>query len=166
MDAETLAPNVAVGPTDARSDTLGRTERLRTAVETAGRNKAVATRAGIHVGTLNNYLAGREMRADNLVALADACGVTVEWLATGRGPMRPGEASPPPPPPPQPPEPDQPPKLFSIVDMDLLGDCMEKAVDLLRIYSPEPSWGRAAQAATLLYDKEMARRKAAEVHKK
>ncbi|GGG30738.1 hypothetical protein GCM10010964_18320 [Caldovatus sediminis] len=44
------------------------------------------------VGTLNRYIAGRDMKASALVALAAACGVRVEWLATGRGAMTPGEA--------------------------------------------------------------------------
>lgn len=86
----------------------------------------------------------------NLVALAAACGVTVEWLATGHGPMRPGQAPPPEPAPlPAPPVST---KLFATVDMDLLGECMAIAYEQLQRRSPYPSWGRAAQIATLLYD--------------
>ena len=64
-----------------------RADRLRRAVKLAGGNLAVARQAGVPLGTLNKYIAGRELPADNLVALADACGVSVEWLATGRGEM-------------------------------------------------------------------------------
>ncbi|MGH7100982.1 MAG: hypothetical protein ACREFJ_01190, partial [Acetobacteraceae bacterium] len=35
--------------------------------------------------TLNTYLNGREMKVSALVTLAEATGVRLEWLATGRG---------------------------------------------------------------------------------
>lgn len=66
-----------------------RASRLRDAVRAGGGNKAVAQRAGMPVGTLNNYVGGRDMKASALVALAVACGVRLEWLATGQGPMTP-----------------------------------------------------------------------------
>lgn len=65
-----------------------RAERLREAVRAAGGNQAVAARAGMHVGSLNNYLRGRDMKASAMVALADACAVGLEWLATGSGERR------------------------------------------------------------------------------
>lgn len=49
----------------------------------------------MHIGTLNRYLAGREMKAGAMIELAEATGVRLEWLATGRGPMREGEQAPP-----------------------------------------------------------------------
>jgi phage repressor protein C with HTH and peptisase S24 domain len=70
-----------------------RSERLRAAVREAGGTSAVAKRGGIPLGTLNNYLAGRDLRAEGLVALARATGVRLEWLATGEGPMRAGDAA-------------------------------------------------------------------------
>lgn len=42
--------------------------------------------------TLNNYIAGRDMKVSALIALADACGVSLEWLATGHGAMAGGHA--------------------------------------------------------------------------
>lgn len=66
---------------------LERAERLKEALKYAGGNAAVARRIGMQIGTLNNYVAGRDMKAAALVALADGCGVSVEWLATGRGTM-------------------------------------------------------------------------------
>lgn len=142
--------SIDVGVSSLNSDTAARTSRLRQAVDAAGRNKAVAKRAALSVGTLNNYLRGRDMPTNNLVALADACGVTIEWLATGRGPMRPGEAgsAAPVPPAPTPVSP----KLFSIMEMDLMGECLEAAFDQLRRRNPNPSWRRVAQIAALLYD--------------
>jgi len=66
---------------------LEASERLRAAVKLSGGASATAARSGTPLRTLNHYLAGREMRRDGLVALADACGVSIEWLATGRGAM-------------------------------------------------------------------------------
>lgn len=71
-----------------------RAERLKIAVRDAGGPSAVAKRADLHVGTLNNYLAGRDMKAENMVAIADAAGVRLEWLALGIDPMHPNERIP------------------------------------------------------------------------
>ena len=51
-------------------------------------NSAFARNAHIGEGTLRNILAGAWPRTDNLVAIADAGGVTIDWLATGRLPKR------------------------------------------------------------------------------
>jgi len=65
-------------------------ERLRQAVRSAGGNTAVSARSGVPLGNVNNYLrAVHEMKLDAALALADACGVNLEWLAAGRGPMVP-----------------------------------------------------------------------------
>ncbi len=96
----------------------------------AGGLKAASQRAGVPLRTLGTYTRGGEMKLSNLRQLADATGVTVEWLATGRGPMRPGEAPPPPPePPPSPPA--KPAPLFSSVNMDRLADAYAAARQLL-----------------------------------
>ncbi|MCE2575266.1 XRE family transcriptional regulator [Komagataeibacter sp. FNDCR2] len=68
-----------------------RAERLRVAVKGAGGNAQVAIRAQINLGTLNNYIAGRDMKASAMIALAKACGVSLDWLATGEGPEKPNE---------------------------------------------------------------------------
>ncbi|KXV00255.1 peptidase [Gluconobacter potus] len=60
-----------------------RTERLKTAVRQAGGNTQVSIRSHVPLNTLNRYIAGREMKVSALVALAKACGVSVEWLAKG-----------------------------------------------------------------------------------
>ena len=69
------------------SELKERAERLRLAVRQAGGNNAVAARAGVPVATLNGHISGRDMKSATLVALADACGVHIAWLAAGRGPM-------------------------------------------------------------------------------
>lgn len=43
-------------------------------------------RSHVNEGTIRNVIAGAWPRTDNLVAMADAGGVSVDWLATGRGP--------------------------------------------------------------------------------
>jgi phage repressor protein C with HTH and peptisase S24 domain len=62
------------------------------AVHGAGGRAAVAARSGVSYGTLGDYLSGGEMKLSNADALARATGVRLEWLATGEGPMRAGEA--------------------------------------------------------------------------
>lgn len=61
-----------------------RTERLRETVRRAGGNKIVAERTGLKLRTLDGYLAGGEIKTSALVAIAEACGVSVEWLAVGK----------------------------------------------------------------------------------
>lgn len=47
---------------------------------------AFARRCGFGESLLRKYLQGSEPSASNLAKIADAAGVTVDWLATGRGP--------------------------------------------------------------------------------
>ncbi|QHI96021.1 hypothetical protein GT348_07055 [Aristophania vespae] len=61
-----------------------RIERLKFAIQKAGGNKAVSQNSGVPLGTLNNYLAGRNMKLDAAIRLAGACGVSLEWLALGK----------------------------------------------------------------------------------
>jgi transcriptional regulator with XRE-family HTH domain len=68
-----------------------RAERLKQAMNFGGGGAAIARRIGMPIATLNNYLAGRDMKASALVALAEAAGVSIEWLGTGRGAMIPGQ---------------------------------------------------------------------------
>ena len=59
-------------------------ERLREAIGT--RNQAeVAEAAGVSSRSLSRYLSGEDVKLPVLSKLADATGVTLEWLATGRG---------------------------------------------------------------------------------
>lgn len=64
--------------------------RLRAAVTSAGGVIYVAQKSGVVVRTLSHHLAGSEMKFGTAVALAKTCNVSLNWLATGEGPMRPG----------------------------------------------------------------------------
>lgn len=86
------AENANSGANSEDPSVLARAERLKSAVRKAGGSKPVADRSGVPFGTLNKYLAGREMRASAMIALARACGVSLDWLAEGSDPSADGEA--------------------------------------------------------------------------
>lgn len=73
------------GQEDVDPQIKERSERLRHAVQEAGGNALVASKSGIPLGTLNRYIAGREMKAGAMIAIAKACGVSLSWLAEGQG---------------------------------------------------------------------------------
>lgn len=126
---ETPKSDTSVGVKAPNSDTKNRTERLRAAIRSAGGNKVVVARTGIPKTTLDGYLGGGEMKLSNAVALAEATGVRLEWLATGEGPMRAGELpAAPPPAPPAPPAAEPPFRLFGKVKIDRLVDAYEGAL--------------------------------------
>lgn len=76
-------------PEKASEGSEERARRLHLAVEEAGGPGKVSANSGVNLRTLGYYLNGRDLKSEALAAIADACGVSVEWLATGRGPMRP-----------------------------------------------------------------------------
>lgn len=63
-------------------------KRVKSIIDEDESVSAFARRCGVGEGTLRNIVGGAMPRTDNLVAIADAGGVTVDWLATGRGPRR------------------------------------------------------------------------------
>ena len=65
--------------------------RLREALKLSGMSAvSVADRSGVPLKTLQNYLGAKsEMKVSVLVRLADALGVSLDWLATGRPPVHP-----------------------------------------------------------------------------
>lgn len=65
--------------------------RLRQAVKIGGGNKAVAAKSGIPLRSLGNLVGGQAPNVIQLVRIAEACGVSVDWLATGRLPVHPLE---------------------------------------------------------------------------
>ena len=78
------APNGNSAPTSAlNSEARARVSRLNDAISRAGGARAVAVKAGLLSGTLSRYMSGREMRADIIVKIADACNVSIDWLLTG-----------------------------------------------------------------------------------
>lgn len=68
-------------------------KRLWAVVRSAGGREKVAMRANVPLGILDGYIAGNEMHLDAALRLAETCGVSVGWLATG------GELEAPPTPP-------------------------------------------------------------------
>lgn len=53
--------------------------------------RSFGNRCGVSAGALHHYLnIGSEPSLSRLVAIANAAGVNLLWLATGEGPMRPG----------------------------------------------------------------------------
>ena len=119
-----------------------RVVRLRQAIKTSGGNNRVSEKTGIPLSTLGAYLRGRDIQSEQLIALAAACGVSVEWLATGQGPSAAAPAAAPPPAP----------ALFSIVDMELLASAIEGATAAFQARNAEPSGRAFAQIVCLLYD--------------
>ena len=111
---------------DENSELQARAERLKLAVAEAGGPTAVARQVQMHLGTLNNYLGGRDMKASALVALARGTGVTLEWLASGTGPMKPGEPANP-----QETAPQRPISLWRDTNMDSLITAYSAAVQAL-----------------------------------
>lgn len=51
---------------------------------------AFGRRCGINESTLRKYFSGTLPNVENLIAIADAANVSIEWLATGRGPKQRG----------------------------------------------------------------------------
>jgi len=60
-------------------------ERLRDLIDQHPSLSAFARMCGVAEGTLRNVLEGAWPRTDNLIAIAAAGGVTIDWLATGKG---------------------------------------------------------------------------------
>jgi hypothetical protein len=143
-DADTLHVD------DRNPQVSERADRLRRAVKGAGGNQAVAIRAGMPVGTLNRYLAGREMKASAMISLAAACNVSLEWLATGREPVRADQPTPTrPAPEPQ----SRSSNLFGTIDIDRMAQALDKAFQLYAERgSKPPSMRRLAQVLLLVYD--------------
>lgn len=136
--------------------------RLRSAVRNAGGGLEVSRRSGVPYGTLNRYLAGSEPKWSNMGKIAQACGVSLDWLATGRlsppAGQQPSATPTPAPPPPPPASPPGPVKLFATVNIDLLAAAMEGAERALIEANPNTrNWRARAQLVTLLYDEASAR---------
>jgi len=84
------AVHVFFEPTEetAALEIMARADRLKEAVKLGGGSAVVAKRIGMPVPTLNNYLAGRDMKASAMVSLARGCGVSIAWLADGQGDVK------------------------------------------------------------------------------
>lgn len=59
--------------------------RIASLIPEGESQNAFARRCGIGETTLRKYLDGAQPSTDRLVAMADMAGVSIEWLAAGRG---------------------------------------------------------------------------------
>ena len=100
----------------------------------------MATRSGVPLGTVNNYLAGGEWKVSTALALARACGVSLEWLATGEGKQA------------TPAEDLSRKPLFSFVDVDLMARALEAVAQMQHTAGITPGSRRTVQALLLIYD--------------
>lgn len=125
-------------------------DRLRQALRHAGSQRAVSRKSGISERSLTRFLSGQDVKTSDLVALADACGVPIEWLAAGRGQMIPSDS----PAPSTPPEAPKPPPLglFNIVNVPTLADCFDATRDVFAKQGRESDTEDLVRASLLLYD--------------
>lgn len=71
---------------------LSFTDRIKTIIDLIGSADKLANNSGMSARGIGQYLAGKsDPTRKKLIALAEAAGVNIEWLATGVGPMREGE---------------------------------------------------------------------------
>ena len=103
--------------------------------------------AGVSLTTLQNYLNGQPMKLDAAVALAKACNVTIEWLATGHDTQPAQKLAAPTPPAP----------LFQTVHMDMLAAAIAGATKVFAEQQRDPSGRPFAQIVCILYDEAKAR---------
>ena len=148
MATTTASPNRTVSTADLSAPELA--ERLRMAIKTAGGLGHVSAVSGVPVRSLSRFLSGQDVKAQALVALADACGVSLEWLAAGRGPMRPSESRVPLPT--KPDAPNAPLTLFTTVNMDRLARCLDAVEAAFGPVSRGAQTRRKVQISALLYD--------------
>lgn len=65
--------------------------RVRQVVRSLGSKAALSAKTGIPDRTIGYLLAGQDAKLSQLARIANATNTRLEWLATGRGPMREGE---------------------------------------------------------------------------
>jgi phage repressor protein C with HTH and peptisase S24 domain len=70
-------------------------ERMDICAKLAGNATVLADRSGISRRAIGTYLSGAsDPTRARLISISRACGVSLDWLATGKGPMRPEERAP------------------------------------------------------------------------
>ncbi len=116
--------------------------RLRQAVDAKGGQSAISRLSGVPLSTLNGYLSGVDMKATNMVALAKACEVSVEWLATGNDPASSQSILPAP----------TEIAMFASINIDQLARAMLTARDQFAARGGNPTWREQAQVVSIIYD--------------
>lgn len=104
---------------------------------------AFAKKCGFSDSLLRKYLEGSIPGADKLVLIADAGGVSVEWLATGRGPMRVGEEAA---------APASAPAARAGIDRDLLAAVYKGVAEVYRAENARISADPLADEVARIYD--------------
>ncbi len=109
---------------------------------------AFGRRCGLNESTLRKYFYGTLPNIENLVAMADAANVNIEWLATGRGPKMRGAPSIPM----IPPAPLLQPSLINVDDLERLELAIESVEEGLRATRRTMEPPRYAQLVVAVYD--------------
>jgi hypothetical protein len=147
MAQTTTLPNIHVQTSELAVDRA--VQRLREAIRQAGGQTAVSARSGIKMRSLSNYMTGlNDMKRQTVVTLADACGVTIEWLAAGRGPMRPSDS----PAPPMPEPSSAPPSILDNLDFARMVEAMRFALDAYNRRGAPPDPDQLARTLLALYE--------------
>jgi hypothetical protein len=132
---------------DPNTEAQTRANRLKEAVRRNGGATSVARHSGVPLSTLNHHLLGREMKISTAAAIANVCGVTIDWLAG----IAPDSSSARPVP-----EPAQQGRivdtLFATLDMVRLGTACEAAIKLFEHVGVEPPRIELGRIVALLYD--------------
>ena len=155
MKDENASLVAAVTPTSARTDpaenrsTDSVAARLRLAIGGYGGVTGASKRSGVPMRNLTRFLKGQDIKSADLVALADATGVRIEWLATGRGPMRADTQESIPPTPAPAPERG---RTFTPLNVDHLAEAIRRAERLYQDQNRVPSPRIYAQILLLLCD--------------
>ncbi len=118
-------------------------QRLRTAIDRIGGNKAIMAKTGVPSATLQEYLSGREMKLSAAVIFAKECGVNLLWLATGEGPMTGSTGEP---------QETAPVKAFRDLKVDLMAEALEAARKMFADAKAKPTTRELVQVAFLTYD--------------
>ncbi|WES30778.1 helix-turn-helix domain-containing protein [Varunaivibrio sulfuroxidans] len=72
------------GVSDLKSEIA---ERIRSVIRDSGGNAVVAEKSGVPLRTVGNYTtATTEPKIVSLSKIAQTCGVSLDWIATGQGP--------------------------------------------------------------------------------
>lgn len=98
-----------------------------------------AAKCGLSAGAIHHYLnLGSEPSLSRLVAIAQAAGVNLLWLATGEGPMKTGQVN----------EQGTPYVTVKPINLGLL----EAVIEVVEAEAPQKSAGWKAKMAVALYD--------------
>jgi len=131
-----------VSPEGARADREdGFPQRMEALISRVGSVTELAKKSRLSRRVIDNYKAGlADPSRARLIALADAGGVSVEWLVTGKGPMRADEVQAPPPA-----------AAPATVDAELLAQICEQVAEVYRQEGARTFPGPMARLSARMY---------------